>query len=67
MSDQYAGVLTMIDFVNAQYNESQVKFSAASEQLAATLSGRLHCCSFILNVFSSSSSSSSSSQTYRVA
>ena len=34
-------MLTKIDFIGAQYNESQFIFSAADEQFAAILSGMI--------------------------
>ena len=33
----------MMEFINAQLNESRVIFATASQQFAATLSGKLPC------------------------
>jgi len=38
VNELYISTLTMIEFVNSQFTESQVEFSAAIEQLATTLS-----------------------------
>ena len=38
---QYETMLTKIDFISAQYNESQFVFSAANEQSAEILSGKI--------------------------
>jgi len=38
VNELYVSTLTMIEFVNSQFTESQVEFSAANEQLATTLS-----------------------------
>ena len=40
INEQYAKMLTKIDLISAQYNESQFVFSAADEQFAEILSGK---------------------------